>query len=154
LDKIDFVPGVYSARYGRGLGGIIDAETEPGKNDELHGAVQTDVFDTSVYLQGPITGDGSSFGVAARRSYVDVLLPLVVPKTGLGLTVAPQYWDYQASAGDKLWGGKAQLIAFGSSDRLTLVVDDPRVGSQFFSTSTVFHRLQAIWRQEIAPGLV
>jgi TonB family protein len=157
LAQIDFVPGVYSARYGRGNGGIIDAETRPGKNPEFHGSIDTDIFDTGVYLQGPIGDKGGSFGVAARRSYVDVLLaavtPLIPEADGLGLTVAPQYWDYQASAGGPVLGGNGQLIAFGSSDRLALVLSDPRFGEQFFSSSTRFHRLQGAWQKEISPGL-
>jgi TonB family protein len=161
LTQIEFLPGVYSAKYGRGMGGIIDAQSQPGKNNELHGSVETDVFDTGLFLQGPIGDKGASFAVAGRRSYIDTLLPLSFriaegvsdQDISTGFTIAPRYWDYQAAAGADLLNGKGQLIIFGSDDQLTLTVDDPSLGDQFFSTRTFFHRIQGIWSREIAPGL-
>jgi TonB family protein len=150
LSKLDFFPGVYSVRYGRGVGGIVDAETQPGKDQEYHGSVKVDVYDSGAYAQGGYGEDGT-FGVAARRSYIDTILPIFT--SGTGFTVAPRYWDYQASTGAKLWGGKGQLVAFGSSDVLDLLIDDPDQDSQFVSSSTVFHQVQASWKKEIAPGL-
>lgn len=161
LTQIDFLPGVFSARYGRALGAVIDASSAPGKEPELHGSVDTDIFDTGVYVQGPIGQDAvkkdSTFAVAARRSYADALLPVALgianQEDRLGFTTAPRYWDYQVTAGTKMLGGKGQILAFGSSDVLELLFTDPAIGEQFFSSSTLFHQIQATWSKQIAPGV-
>jgi TonB family protein len=94
-DHIDFYPGNFSAQYGRGTGGITDVGLTPLKLDAFHGYADVSVFDTSLYLEAPIT-DELSVAVGGRRSYIDFALSQVLPNTGGGGTVAPRYYDAQA----------------------------------------------------------
>src|SRR5688572_31642293 len=67
LDRIDFYPGNFSARYGRVMGGIVDVALlspdikcydDSGKVlDETgcyHGLIQVDLIDARLMMQGPI----------------------------------------------------------------------------------------------------
>lgn len=95
LDSLDFYPGGYGTQYGRAVGGVVDVTTRKGASDTLHGSVKVDLLDAGFFLEAPVT-EGVSVAAAARRSYIDVLLPAVLPKEeGRTLTVAPRYWDYQ-----------------------------------------------------------
>src|SRR5690606_20222071 len=93
LEKIDFIPGNFDARYGDAIGGVIDVTPRKGRRDGYHGYIDSDLFDTGVLAEGPL-GKGS-FVVSGRRSYIDVLLPAVIPDdAGLDVSVAPRYYDY------------------------------------------------------------
>lgn len=154
IDRIDFYPGGFGARYGRAVGGIVDVATRKGASDTLHGVVKVDFLDTSVFVEAPIS-DGVSIAAAARRSYVDALLPFVIPQNedGTTLLVLPRYWDYQVRADvgrsrkDKSANGSSYYVmAFGSDDQLTLVSkgpSQPRDVSLDFHT--LFHRVKGDW---------
>src|SRR5262249_34674841 len=81
LDKIDFYPGNFSARYGRVNGGIVDAKlrapdtrcytkdkkVDPSRNDCFHLILQSDMIDMRALVQGPLPWDGWSFALGGRR---------------------------------------------------------------------------------------
>lgn len=154
LSGISFLPGVYSARYGRGMGGIIEVDTSLGEPPRLGGSVDSDIFDTGVAVKGPLPVEGMRYGVAVRRSYLDLPLSLaqaISPE--LSGVVFPFYWDYQAAVSAPFMGGNAQLIAFGSSDRFEITDQEDTPEEEFASLTSRFHRLQGSWKKEIAPGL-
>ena len=146
VEKLDFFPGGFGARYGRFSGGLLDVTLRNDVGHELHGSVDLNVLDSSAFFEGPV-GDGWRVGAAVRRSYIDEILPLFIPKK-IGsnfVTVVPIYYDYQARAEKDLrGGGKLAIEAFGSDDRLAVVASDPaRVVD--FDQHTGSHRLMATW---------
>jgi hypothetical protein len=154
LAQIDFVPGNFDGRYGDAIGGIINVQPRKGRRDGYHGYVDADLFDAGALVEGPV-GKGS-FIVSARRSYVDAILPAVIPdEVGLGLTLAPRYWDYQALFDYPLAGGEFSLRVFGSDDRSKLLFaeqnnadDDAR---NRLETTQWFHRVDAVYRKVEGP---
>ncbi|MBP7285866.1 MAG: energy transducer TonB [Nannocystaceae bacterium] len=144
ITNIDFLPGNFDARYGDATGGIIDVKTRAGRRDGVHGYVDADLFDAGAMVEGPI-GKGS-YIVSARRSYIDAILPAVLPDdAGIGLTVAPRYYDYQAIFEYPVGTGKLTARVFGSDDRTKLVTADPNDVSadarNRFETTLLFHRV-------------
>lgn len=155
LDRIDFFPGGFGSRYGRAIGGVVDVSSRKGAADTWHGVAKVDLLDASLFAEAPIT-DQISVAVAARRSYVDALLPLVLPKDPQGgaLLVLPAYWDYQVrldiggKKGEKLKDGQStySLFAFGSDDTLRVVATGGgRNRDVTVDTQTTFHRLIGAW---------
>lgn len=162
IDQLDFFPGGYGSQYGRAVGGIVEVGTRKGAADTLHGSVKVDLLDAGFFLEAPVT-DGISVAAAARRSYVDTLLPAVLPKDeGSTLSVVPRYWDYQlrvdfgakrdarteeeaqAQAGGARSTG--YVMAFGSDDQLRLVSSGPETERDLtVDTHTLFHRLKGDW---------
>jgi TonB family protein len=91
LERVDFYPGNYSVRYGRGLGGLIDAALRDPKPEGYHGFAQIDLIDARALLEGPVPGvEGWSFIGGVRRSHLDAI---AMPLLDLGLT--PAYYDFQ-----------------------------------------------------------
>src|SRR6185503_20036442 len=125
IEKIDFYPGGFGARYGRFSGGAVDVTIKGDVGKTLHGAADVNLRDSSAFVEGPLGGWRTSF--AARRSYIDSILPLIIqPKIGSTfVTFVPVYWDYQARAEKDLSHGRFSLTAFGSSDSLEVVAQDP-----------------------------
>ncbi len=111
LSKIEFVPGNFSARYGRALGGIIDVGIRKAKRDGWHGYLDVDLWDTSLLIEGPV-GQGG-IALSLRRSYIDTFLRLIP-----AVEVAPIYYDYQVMFDHPLAGGDFKVMVFGSDDRI------------------------------------
>lgn len=158
LSDIDFIPGGYSVRYGRGMGGIINVTTRSAKTDRWHGLAGMDIFDAQALVEGPVAGDGKGgFFLSARRSYIDAVLNAVVPKDVLTLTTAPRYYDYQSGFDYALERGHISALVFGSDDALALVTKKP-LGRDLsltgnFSTELYFHRILLSWEQRIGDRM-
>jgi TonB family protein len=143
IDKIDFYPGGFGVRYGRATAGVVDVSTRTEPLRHAHGTADVDFLDSSAYFEGPLPG-GTSGAVAARRSYVDALLPFVLPASEV--VAAPAYWDYQARVTKTFGDGeRVAVFAFGSSDTLKVVASDPDRGGINLGTTIMFHRVLATW---------
>ncbi len=153
LDRVDFFPGGFGARYGRAVGGVVDVVSRKGAADTFHGVAKVDLLDSSLFVETPLTDD-ISVAASVRRSYVDLLLPLVLPKDPQGgsLLILPAYWDYQVRLDG---GGKRSqnnsrsqwtVFAFGSDDLLKVVATGGgRNRDVSVDVRTNFHRLMANW---------
>jgi TonB family protein len=159
IDRIDFFPGAYGAKYGRALAGIVDVGTRPPEPKRFHGLVDIDLFDAGFYAEAPLssTKNLGTLALAARRSYIDLLLPPLLEaarEPGQASTVvAPYYWDYQGRYDLKLGKDRFELMALGSSDKLRI----SQAGSeevQPFSLDTrqAFHRLRLGWSRPTDSG--
>ena len=134
LSKIDFYPGNFSARYGRAMGGIVDAGIRSPRSDGFHGMAQLDLIDARVMAEGPIA-NGWTFAVAGRRSYLDAWLGPALEEAGAGVTQAPVYYDYQAlverkwkRSGPDTTAGRFRVSFYGSDDALEILLKEPPAG--------------------------
>jgi TonB family protein len=150
LDRIDFYPGGFGPEYGRAIGGIVDVQTRAPKADEWHGSGKIDLIDTGVYLAAPIA-DGLSVSAAARRSYLDAVLGVVLPLLGDNtVSVSPRYYDYQLRvdwAPPRSPKNRYRIFAFGSDDLLTVVsAGNSNPATNFTLNNHIsFQRLSAGW---------
>jgi TonB family protein len=146
VEKLDFFPGGFGARYGRFSGGLVDVTLRSDVGRQVHGSVDVNVLDASAFFEGPV-GKGWRVSASVRRSYIDTLLPYFIPKKvgSTFVTVVPIYWDYQARAEHDLRaGGRLVLEAFGSDDNVEAVASDPSRKIDL-DQHTGSHRLMAIW---------
>ncbi len=156
LEKIDFYPGNFSARYGRAQGGIVDVAVRSPKK-EYSGLAQVDLIDARVLFEGPIpwTDKEWTFSVSGRRSYLDAWLGPVLEAAGTEVAQAPRYYDYQAAI-ERSWDtGKFRASFYGSDDRLELVVGEPGPGEPALAGNigliTIFQRGQLGYEHDITP---
>ncbi|MEM6789414.1 MAG: TonB-dependent receptor, partial [Myxococcota bacterium] len=156
LEKIDFYPGNFSARYGRAQGGIVDVGIRSPK-DEYSGLAQVDLIDARFLFEGPIpwTDKKWTFSVSGRRSYLDAWLGPVLEAAGTEVAQAPRYYDYQALIERKWDTGKFRVSFYGSDDRLELVLGEPGPGEPALAGNigliTIFQRGQVGYEQDITP---
>lgn len=159
LERIDFYPGGFGARYGGATAGIVDVATRELDCDAVHGYGKADFMDAAAYACAPI-GEWN-VAAAGRRSYIDALLPIVldqIPRDDNQGTVAlsPVYWDYQAKAQGKLSESQLlDILAFGSDDRFKVVTSGSAEDLNFdFGLVLGFHRLVARHKFRIRDDLL
>ena len=150
LDRIDFYPGNYSARYGRAQGGIVDVGLRSPRRQGFRFVANINLIDASLFAEGAITRN-LSFAVSFRRSYIDAILGGVLSGiSAVSFTSLPVYWDYQALLEYRPTSRDRIRLAFlGSDDSLSLILNQPsEVAPRFsgsFSTGIGFHAGQLLW---------
>ena len=66
--------GALSAQYGGRLSSVIDIRTREGDTKSFHGGLNVGLLATSLYAEGPILKDKTSFLISARRTHVDPII--------------------------------------------------------------------------------
>lgn len=156
LDTVDVYPSNFSVRYGRKLGGVIEARVRDPRTDGLHGIAEASLLDTSLLVETPV-GDKLSVLAAARRSNIDAVINSAQSNVDLGITAAPVYWDYQSVVAFKPTDAdRLRLLAYGSSDTFRVVFKNPDGGEPAvrgaFGGTSLFHRVQLGYRHRFRGG--
>jgi hypothetical protein len=140
VEKVDFYPGGYPARYGRFAGGILSGETRRPA-EELHGEGNVRLFDAGALVEAPFADGRGTALVSGRYSYTAAIISLAAPEAVL------QYWDYQGRLTWKL-GPRDTLgvFAFGSYDYFGEKRPNGEVRTAF---ATQFHRVDARWDHQL-----
>ncbi len=73
IDNVDFYKSGFPARYGSRMSSIVDVSTKDGDMQEYHGLFSIGLLDGRLQFEGPIVKGRTSFNVAMRRSWIDVL---------------------------------------------------------------------------------
>ncbi len=159
IEEIEFIPGNFSVRYGRGTGGIVNVKPKWDVPESWHVVADVDVIDASLWAFGPL-GDKGYLGASIRRSYIDAVIEaggkLVDDWIDVGMTVAPVYWDYQLffmyrpTPTDEI-----RFSNVGSSDKFRFlfsdVGDDPTITGVGFESA--FHVGQFRWKHTFSPAV-
>jgi hypothetical protein len=155
LEAIDFVPGNFAVDWGRATGGVVNVRVRDPARDAFHGEAGASFYDAGLALEGPLSSTWS-VGGAFRRSYVDAILPAVLPSDAdLSFDTAPRYYDYQFVASRDPGGGeRLRFLFFGSLDELAVLLerpaDDPAIRGTI-EGRVMFHALQGEWARPVGP---
>ena len=153
IEEVSFLPGNYSVRYGRQLGGLVDIRTRPSLPDEMEGVVSVDIYQSSFYVVQPI-GERWAFSASGRRSYADVILNPILNSTDLTIR-APRYYDAQlrlsfAPNDDEYM----DLMYFMSDDIFQFLGEDVEGNEQnALLYSKNFHKLRFRWTKDLDGGV-
>ncbi|HUJ57375.1 MAG TPA: TonB-dependent receptor [Kofleriaceae bacterium] len=139
IDSLDYLPGGFGVEYGRAASGIVALTTRPGA-DQATEQVETSSLDAGALAQGK--AGKLRYMVAARRSTIDLLIPLILPSSlDLSLTTVPRYYDEQLRLDYALsprWTLTASSI--GSDDLLEIYTDKAQNADKRFYNRTRFAR--------------
>jgi len=160
LEDISFYPGGFGVEYGRATAGIVDVSSRELKMERFHGSADVGVMDSGFFFGGPVTVAEAvppvTIAAAARRSYVDKLIPVVldaVTSEEISIMASPVYWDYQLKAETRPWTGQEfSIFAFGSADDLK-VLGDIEEDQIRLGLLMRFHRLVARHRIQLGDEL-
>ena len=73
IKSMDFYKAGFPARYGGRLSSVVDVQTKEGNMKEFHGSASVGLIAGNLSLEGPIIKDRTSFSIALRRTWLDVI---------------------------------------------------------------------------------
>jgi TonB family protein len=152
LQEVSLLPGNYSARYGRQLGGVVDLRTRRMLPAASRRYVSVDLFQTTAYVEEKI-GERTALTFSGRRSYIDTIANPVFQAVGLDNVRAPRYYDGQLRVFHALpSGGSVTGLLFGSNDAFKILGEEEGVVD--FGLGISFLKGQVEWEQPLAGGWV
>ncbi len=144
LERADFYPSGFDARYGDAQGGILDLkarQAEPG----FHGETGLSLILAGLNLsQAGSAGSWQASG-SFRRGYFDLVLDPQLTLTGV-----PRYQDYAFRTTGPWLGGEARVTVFGAQDELKVrttpdqVLNNPALAGDS-GWQSYFHTLGIGW---------
>ncbi|MEC9390658.1 MAG: TonB family protein [Myxococcota bacterium] len=149
LSEVAFLPGSYSVRYGRALGGLVDLRTTPSLPERSNGNASVDVFQAAVFAEQRV-GERDSLTVSTRRSYADAVLNPIL-NNGTLTVQAPRYYDGQLRWSRKLDNGWNDVLVLASDDRFRFLGqgEDETVIAGF---ATQFQKLRWLHTRDMGNG--
>ena len=125
IESVDYLPGGYGPQYGRSMGGVIDVSIKEEAPERHRVVWSTDLLDSGGLYEGRLGDeDQHHVGVAARRSYIDLVLRPFSDAFN-GYYVAPKWSDYQLRYHYAGWDRtKVTALVFGFADSLLVQTPD------------------------------
>lgn len=74
IESVDFYKSGFPARYGGRLSSVVDVKTRDGDFEDYHGVFSIGLIDGRLQFEGPIEKGKTSFNVAMRRSWMDLVM--------------------------------------------------------------------------------
>ncbi len=156
IERIEFLPGNFSTRYGRVAGGVINVTLRAPPRDRFHMAADFDLIDLGAYASVPL-GRRASVAFGFRRSIVDLIMPFFFGSNdATSFRQFPFYLDYQLAldwdAGPR---DSIRFIVSGNDDQLIARFRDPNANDPNLrgdlGTHLGFHGGQVRWRHRFSP---
>ena len=72
IESVRFLPGNYSVRYGRQLGGLVDIQTPSVFPERVESFTSVDLYQSAFFVE-QIVDEKYAISVSGRRSYADIL---------------------------------------------------------------------------------
>jgi TonB family protein len=97
IERLEFYPSNFSVRYGRVMGGVVEAKLrQTNPDNKYHGTAQIDLINARVNVEGPVPKMRNySFMGGARTSYFDRWLSPIMRDGASSEDGLPRYYDYQ-----------------------------------------------------------
>lgn len=117
IKTVDLIKGGFPAPYGGRLSSVVDVQLKEGNNQRFAGEGAIGLISSKLLLEGPIKNEKTSFLIAARRTYLDVLTAAAAAINGEPIS-SYNFYDINAkvnhtfSTKDRLY-----LSVYGGQDR-------------------------------------
>jgi hypothetical protein len=95
IKRVDMIKGGFPAPYGGRLSSVIDVQLKEGNNQQFAGEGAVGLISSKLLLEGPVKNEKTSYLIAARRTYFDVLTGILGLISGESLT-SYHFYDLNA----------------------------------------------------------
>jgi TonB family protein len=156
IERIEVVPGNFSARFGRVAGGVVNVTLRAPPRDRVRASIDVDVIDAGAFVSVPL-GDRASLALGARGSFISLLAPLFIAPDSASFRQWPRYWDWQVALDwDPSERDSIRVVGSGTDDAFVSDLREPDPNDPMLrgevSTRTSFHGVQARWRHRLGPS--
>jgi hypothetical protein len=145
LDRLDFFPGNFSARFGRATGGVVDLGLRQPMRAGTRTTMHLGVLDAGAFTESALSST-VSVAASARFGWIGYLLsPIIAAITGNAVFLG--YWDYQAQADWRPTSrDRLRFAVYGSGD--SVGIQTPDGGSNGIGLG--YHLLQVSWWRRVS----
>ena len=146
----DLYKGDFPASYGGRISSVLDISTKDGNNRTFGGNASFGLITSKLFLEGPIVPGKFSFMLAGRRTYMDLLLPVI----GAKLPDRTQMYFYDLNgklswiAGEK---DRVYLSAFSGKDVFGFSMKEFNLTEMVFGFAN--HTQSLRWNHQYSPKL-
>ena len=91
IKNVSFWKGSIPARYGGRISSVIDVQMKDGNKEEVKGEAGVGLLSARLMVEGPLKKGKSSFLIATRRSYLDLLTMPLMPEDA---KVGYRFYDF------------------------------------------------------------
>lgn len=149
VGSLSFYPGGYPAMYGRVASGVVAVETKDPPRDRWHLDLEVDIFKAGAVFSVPFDDKKGVATIALRRSYYDLILPLIDDSIDLA------YTDYQARVSyDFSPTVRGRFVALGAVDTFGIEDFEGDSGGQSDTDLALgFHRLNVAVEVDLSKTL-
>lgn len=85
ISNVDFYKSTFPSKFDGRMSSFMDVYSRDGSYKKLHGSIRLGLTSGAAHLEGPIWKDRTTFSVAVRRSWFDVLtLPICAIRNATG----------------------------------------------------------------------
>lgn len=95
VESVELFASNYPIRFGGALGGVVELRQRGPSLGLHHGSASVDFVEVGGAVEGPLARS-VQYAVTGRRSYLEVLTPLLAEVSDLESYTLPFYWDSQA----------------------------------------------------------
>ena len=139
VSQMDMFTGVFPARYGGHLSGVLDVRSAEEPRSGVHGTADLNLLYSSAALGGTTRGGSTSWLIAGRRTYADAVAALI------GQSLPYHFEDANLHLSHRFGGGsRVELTAYADQD-----VIDSRSGSDTTQVSAGNRAVGVSWSREV-----
>ncbi|MEC7985266.1 MAG: TonB family protein, partial [Myxococcota bacterium] len=152
IEEVAFLPGNYSVRYGRQLGGLVDIRTKPGLPNRSRGYLSVDIYQSTLFAEQRVN-DTWALSLSGRRSYADFILNPILSGSDISVR-APRYYDLQTRVVYKPSEDEfVDLLFFLSDDQFRFLGKDVEGNEQTgLALGNRFQKIRFRWNKYLRDG--
>jgi len=83
VKEVNLIKGGMPAQYGGRLSSVLEVNTSEGNDKKFQASGGIGLISSRLTLQMPIKKDRGSFMIAGRRTYIDLLMKIAIPKSSV-----------------------------------------------------------------------
>lgn len=140
IKNVDFYKSGFPARYSGRVSSVTDVQTKDGNIYEHHGSLSLGLIDGRMHFEGPLVKGRTSYDIALRRSWIDLLLKPAYALINSGKEEGEKFglnyafYDFNAKLTHKV-GQQDKLWLSFYSGRDNYGVEDNSVWSDYHNDS-------------------
>ncbi|WP_017731230.1 TonB-dependent receptor plug domain-containing protein [Nafulsella turpanensis] len=95
IKNVDLIKGGFPAPYGGRLSSVVDVQLKEGNNQRFSGEGAVGLISSKLLLEGPVKNGKTAYLIAARRTYLDLIIATLGALSGESMT-SYNFYDLNA----------------------------------------------------------
>lgn len=112
IKSVNLIKGGMPANFGGRMSSVLEVQMNEGNNKEFKVKGGLGLISSRLTLEGPIKKDKGSFIVSARRTYIDAIMKVAIPKKSAFYGSSYYFYDFNFKANYRL-GPKDKVFLSG-----------------------------------------